>query len=134
MPKLGRKKPRVTKADIKKALRELGLKGGDIVGVHSSLSSFGYVEGGADAVIDAILETVGPEGSVVFPTYSNNRENLERTPEEIEMGVTWKYRVLPYDPEKDPCWTVQSLMLAAQGITLLPPGTYRLPASPGGPF
>ncbi len=100
-----RGKPRVTKEEIKEGLRALGLGKGAIVGVHSSLSRFGYVEGGADAVIDAILETVGPQGSVVFPTYSNNRENLERTPEEIELGVTWKYRVLPYAPATASCWT-----------------------------
>jgi aminoglycoside 3-N-acetyltransferase len=46
----------VTKEDIKKGLIKLGLKKGDIIGVHSSLSQFGYVIGGADAVIDALLE------------------------------------------------------------------------------
>ena len=51
-----RKKKRinVTKEDIKRGLKRLGLKRGDTVGVHSSLNSFCYVEGGADAVIDAI--------------------------------------------------------------------------------
>jgi aminoglycoside N3'-acetyltransferase len=43
----------VDKEDIKVGLRMLGLKKGDSVGVHSSLSSFGRVEGVADAVIDA---------------------------------------------------------------------------------
>jgi aminoglycoside 3-N-acetyltransferase len=46
----------VTKEDIKKGLIKLGLKKGDIIGVHSSLSRFGYVIGGADTVIDALLE------------------------------------------------------------------------------
>ena len=98
-------KTHVTKEDIKIGLGKLGLKRGDNVGVHSSLSSFGYIEGDADAVIDAILETVGEEGTVVVPTYSNNIENLEKTQEEIDMGITWKYRVLPYDPKRDGCWT-----------------------------
>jgi len=61
----------VTKDDIKEGLREVGLKQGDVVMVHSSLSSFGYVEGGPDAVIDALLETVGPEGTVMVPTFSS---------------------------------------------------------------
>jgi len=38
--------------------------------VHSSLSSFGYVEGGADAVIDALEEVITPEGTLVMPTFS----------------------------------------------------------------
>jgi len=95
----------VTKEDIKRGLRRLGLKRGAAVGVHSSLSSFGYVAGGADAVIDAILETVGKEGTIVMPTYSTNRLDIERTQREIELGVTWKSKILPYDPEKTPCWT-----------------------------
>ena len=86
---------------IAAGLRELGLGEGDCVGVHSSLRSFGHVEGGADAVIDALLEVVGPTGTVVMPAYSKNRENLERTEEDSALGITWKYRVLPYDPARD---------------------------------
>ena len=47
-------KTSVSKDDIKAGLLWLGLKKGDTVGVHSSLNSFGYVEGGADAVIDVL--------------------------------------------------------------------------------
>jgi len=36
----------VTKDDIIRGLRQLGLRQGDVVHVHSSLSSFGQVEGG----------------------------------------------------------------------------------------
>jgi len=62
----------VTKEHIAEGLQKLGFQKGDIVFVHSSLSSFGYVKGGADAVIDALLETVGEEGTVMMPalTYS----------------------------------------------------------------
>lgn len=95
----------VTKNDIVAGLRKLGLKRGDNVGVHSSLSAFGYVEGGADAVVDALLETVGAEGTVVVPTYSSNTETIAKTPEDEELGITWKYRLLPYDPENNTCWT-----------------------------
>jgi len=95
----------VTKEDIKNGLKQLGLKKGVIVGVHSSLSSFGYVKGGADAVIDALLETVGEEGTIVMPTYSNNRQEVEKTEREKKLGVTWKYKMTPYDVEKTSCWT-----------------------------
>jgi aminoglycoside 3-N-acetyltransferase len=46
---------------------------GDSLIVHASLRTVGRVEGGADAVIDALLETVGPEGTIVAPTFSNLR-------------------------------------------------------------
>jgi len=95
----------VSKEDIKTGLRKLGLKKGDTVGVHSSLSSFGYVEGGADAVIAALLEVVGKNGNIVMPTHSTNIVEVERTPEEIAMGVAWLYKILPYDPKETPCTT-----------------------------
>lgn len=58
----------VTKEDIKNTLKAIGLKAGDTVIFHSSLKSFGQVENGADTVIDAFLEVVGDEGTVVVPT------------------------------------------------------------------
>ncbi len=57
----------VTRELIVSGLKNLGLKRGDIVLVHSALSALGQVEGGADTVIDALLETVGPQGTVVMP-------------------------------------------------------------------
>jgi aminoglycoside 3-N-acetyltransferase len=97
--------PVVTKEDIKAGLTTLGLKDGDIVGVHSSLSSFGHVDGGADAVIDALLETVGNQGNVVMSTHSANLSEDKRTPELIAMGISWLMKILPYDVEKTPVTT-----------------------------
>jgi len=95
----------ITKEDIVRGLCERGLKQGDVAGVHSSLSSFGYVEGGADAVIDALLEVVGEKGTIVMPTHSSNLERVELSPEEKAAGALWLFRILPYDPEKTPCTT-----------------------------
>lgn len=95
----------VSKDDIKAGLVKLGLKKGDNVGVHSSLSSFGVVDGGADTVIDALLEVVGNKGTIVMPTYSTNRIEVERTPDEVAASVTWKFKLLLYDPKETPCWT-----------------------------
>jgi len=96
---------RVAKEDIELALKKLGLGKGNIIGVHSSLSSFGYVKGGADAVIDALLEVVGREGTIVMPTHSANLDKVKLTPEEKVAGVLWLYRILPYDPKETPCTT-----------------------------
>lgn len=46
----------VTSADLRRALEEIGVAGGAIE-LHASLSAFGHVEGGADAVVDAALAT-----------------------------------------------------------------------------
>lgn len=58
----------VDKHQIRAGLHELGVVSGDLLLVHSSLRSFGYVEGGADTVIDALLEAVGDSGTVLVPT------------------------------------------------------------------
>ena len=54
----------VTTDDIADGLRRLGLERSSRVIVHSSLSSFGYVDGGAEAVCQAVVETCG---TVVMP-------------------------------------------------------------------
>ena len=58
-------------------LRELRINPGDSVIVHASLRAVGKVDGGADAVIEALLETVGPEGTIVVPTFSHGRKTSE---------------------------------------------------------
>jgi len=51
-------------------LSMLGLGPGAIVVVHSSLKSFGQVDGGAETVIAALQETVTRRGLVIMPTHS----------------------------------------------------------------
>jgi aminoglycoside 3-N-acetyltransferase len=98
-------KPWVRKEDIVSGLMRLGLKKSDTVGVHSSLSSFGHVEGGAETVIAALVETVGEQGNVVMSTHSANLSKDKRTPGIITMGVSWLFKILPYDPDKTPVRT-----------------------------
>ena len=50
-------------------LARLGIAKGDAVFIHSSLKSLGYVEGGAATVVRALQEAVGPQGTLVLPTY-----------------------------------------------------------------
>jgi aminoglycoside 3-N-acetyltransferase len=60
----------VSKEDIVRGLVELGLHPASVVLVHSSLSSFGRVEGGADTVVNALLEALGKDGTLVVPTFN----------------------------------------------------------------
>ncbi|WP_035187189.1 aminoglycoside N(3)-acetyltransferase [Alteribacter aurantiacus] len=52
--------------------QSLGIKKGDILIVHSSLSSLGWVSGGAQAVVEALIKTIGDEGTLVMPTQSGD--------------------------------------------------------------
>ncbi len=60
----------VSKQDVVSALKNLGVTEGDSVLFHSSLKCFGEVDGGADTVIDAFLDAVGVNGTVIVPTLS----------------------------------------------------------------
>jgi aminoglycoside 3-N-acetyltransferase len=56
------------KEEIVQDLVEIGVEKGDVILVHSSLRSVGYVPGGAETMIDALLESVGEDGTIVVPT------------------------------------------------------------------
>lgn len=65
--------PATNAATIRDALRDAGLSRGDHLLVHSSLRSIGEVDGGAEAVIDGLLDAVGPEGTLAMPTFNYTR-------------------------------------------------------------
>ncbi|MCG8576024.1 MAG: AAC(3) family N-acetyltransferase [Flavobacteriales bacterium] len=62
----------LSKASILDDLERIGIKKGDSVLVHSSLSRIGYLEEGPKTLVDALLEQVGEEGNVLMPTSPNN--------------------------------------------------------------
>lgn len=64
-------------------LKTIGLKSGDSVLVHSSLSKIGFVDGGAKTVIEALFEVIGKDGTLLFPTFpakGKNKTHLEEQP------------------------------------------------------
>lgn len=61
----------VTRSEISEGLRRLGLKEGMTVLVHSSMKSFGgWVPGGPSAVVLALQDVIGTEGTLVMPSQS----------------------------------------------------------------
>jgi aminoglycoside 3-N-acetyltransferase len=55
--------------ELTTALRELDIPKGGILMVHSSMKAFGRpVDGGAEAVLDCLAETVGAGGTLLMPT------------------------------------------------------------------
>ena len=73
----------VLKQDILSALSEVGVCNGQTIMVHTALSSLGFVCGGAQVIIEALLETVGTEGTIMMPTQS--WKNLDPA-----TGVHWE--------------------------------------------
>lgn len=76
-----RLRPCLTQSEVRAALEQAGLEKGDLVLGHFALSRFGYIEGGAEGLIETLLSILGPEGTLVMPTFT----------------FSWVGR-LPYDP------------------------------------
>ncbi|KAF2721959.1 hypothetical protein K431DRAFT_284402 [Polychaeton citri CBS 116435] len=81
--------------------RDLGLKQGDVLLVHSSFRSIGWVNGGAEAVVRALLDVLGEAGTLVVPTHSSDNSdpaNWACPPVLEEHWQTIRDTMLPYDP------------------------------------
>lgn len=84
----------LTKDDIVRDLRALGVGPGMTIMVHSSLSAFGRVEGGAETLIAALIEAVQPGGTVAMPAMSGGVFDLETSASNVG-GVTEAFRHYP---------------------------------------
>jgi aminoglycoside 3-N-acetyltransferase len=75
----------LTKNELVENFQTAGLQAGDTLLVHSSYKSLGGVEGGPKTVIDALLEVLGVEGTLIMPTFNFD----------FCMGEPWDVRNTP---------------------------------------
>lgn len=82
----------ITLAELIDGFQRVGLKPGNVVLVHSAMRTVGRIEAGADTVVDALLEVIGPGGTLVAPTFTFAHE-AEKNPiidpalDRSEMGA-----------------------------------------------
>ncbi len=69
---IGRTKTPLTVTTLTEKLRACGLAEGQTVLVHLAMSKLGWVMGGAEAVILALLAAVGESGTIMMVTNSND--------------------------------------------------------------
>ena len=73
----------ITRSRLVNDLRALNVRLGSVVMVHCAMSEIGWVVGGTQAVIEALLEVLGPEGTLVaYTSWEDNTWHLEEWPEE----------------------------------------------------
>ncbi len=82
----------VSRGELLDGFGKLGIKPGSVVLVHSAMRTVGKIDGGAEAVIDALLELVGPSGTLVVPTYTFAHEAesdpiIDPAQDKAEMGI-----------------------------------------------
>jgi len=61
----------ITKNCLVADLKDLGVRSGDLLNIKVSLKAVGYVKGGPNTLIDALLEVIGPDGTIVSDSFVN---------------------------------------------------------------
>jgi aminoglycoside 3-N-acetyltransferase len=88
--------PFVTRRRLAAEVGRLGLRNGDTVMVHAGLRSVGPMLGGPDSLIGAILDAVGPAGTVVAYTDWNG-DYHDLLDEAGRVPAIWRDDVAPFD-------------------------------------
>ncbi len=85
------RRPEISRAMIADALTELGVKKDDVLLVHASISNCGFIDGGAETVINGISDAVGENGAALFTAFTRPYTYLG--------GINKMWLYAPYDPQ-----------------------------------
>lgn len=80
----------ISQVEILRQLRGLGVKEGGVILVHTSFRAVRPVEGGPDGLIDALLSALGPQGTLVMPSWSGLDDEVfdaVRSPASPDLGA-----------------------------------------------
>ena len=94
-----------TRESIAADLRRLGVAAGMTLLVHSSLSSLGWVSGGPVAVVQALLDVLTPEGTLVMPAHTSGNSDPAQWQNPPVPEAWWQviYDTMPaFDPRTTP--------------------------------
>jgi aminoglycoside 3-N-acetyltransferase len=113
-----------TRASVAADLRALGLTQSGVLLVHSSLSSLGWVCGGPVAVVGALLDVLGPSGTLVVPTHTTGNSDPAGW-ENPPIPESWWPAVREQMPAFDPRLTPSTGMGAVAELVRTWPGAMR---------
>jgi len=68
---------KTTNRDLNELWANLHIQKGDLLMVHSFLPSLGQIHSGPEAIINTLLDRVGPEGNIVTPAFTYSHFNDE---------------------------------------------------------
>jgi aminoglycoside N3'-acetyltransferase len=80
----------MTIAEVARQLRDLGVREGGVLLVHTSFRAVRPVEGGPAGLIEALRAALGPDGTLVMPSWTGDDEapfDPSSTPASEDLGV-----------------------------------------------
>jgi aminoglycoside 3-N-acetyltransferase-4 len=127
----------IGRSELVRQLKELGVEAGDVLLVHTAFRAVRPVEGGPLGLIAALREALGPQGTLVMPSWSgNDDEPFDKTSSPVtpDLGATadlfWR---LPDVRRSDHVHAFAAVGPAAKAIVADPlPLPPHIPASPVG--
>lgn len=96
-----------TRLSIATEISNAGITSGATILVHSSLSSLGWVSGGAVAVIQSLMDVITPEGTLVMPEHSGDLSdpaNWHHPPVPESWWTIIRESMPAYYPAYTPSW------------------------------
>ncbi len=94
-----------TRHDLAQDLRNLGVAAGMVLLVHTSLSRIGFVPGGPVTVIQALLDVLTSDGTLIMPTHTSGYSDpagWENPPLPPDWVETVREEMPAYDPVRTP--------------------------------
>lgn len=89
--------PLVTKRQLMRDLKKLGVRPGQTIMLHVSAKAIGWIVGGPDVVLDAVLDCLTPTGTLMM--YMGWEEDIEDFPSwSAERQAIYLAECLPFDP------------------------------------
>lgn len=137
---LGSTRRGFTREQLLEGIASCGIRGGDLLVVHSSLRAVGWIEGSPLTLIRAFQDLLGPRGTLVMPTFSFNLQEWSlgpfdplRTPSRVGR-LTEVFRRQPGVVRSlHPTHSVAAWGRRARGIVSVVPEIHE-PLGPGSPL
>ena len=85
------KRPELTKEMLAEALKKLGVCEKDVLLVHASISKCGFMQNGAEDIINAISDVIGSDGAALFTAFTRPYTYLG--------GINKMWLYAPYDSQ-----------------------------------
>ncbi len=118
--------PLVTRSHLTRDFRDLGVRPGQAVMLHVSVRAIGWIVGGPDVVLDALLDVLTPEGTLMMYVAWEDRTD-DMLAWCAERRAAYVAECPPFDPERSRAnrrWSILTEYLRTR------PGAFRS-ANPG---